>query len=366
MSAASGLAVIISAKEQDPPIWCRFVDGEVVARSKSGALAAQGGHGDADPVMLVIPSSLVTVRQVDLPEDMPVAQIRTVAARLAGEASILETDGLLAASAAQDPRSVAIIARDDLAHVITWARHEGIDPDIIIPAAAVLPEAEDGVASAEIAGSQVVRGAGLVAEVDGWTMPMLGNAPIRRLSAAEVERALAASLATPAFNLRAGEFAKVLRSDIGPDYLKRIAMWTGFIALATLLISLALIVRFHISTARIDDRTLEVARSVLPAANDAVLVNEELDRLLDQRGGSGYGFTGPLSGLMTAMQPTPSVSLTAFSKGEDGLIHATLASARADDINTVLIAVQAAGYSITATSSADPSGRVIAEITVAP
>lgn len=365
MSAASGLAVIISAKEDHAPLWCRFVDGEIVARSKASALAGQDEGGDA-PVMLVIPSSLVTVRQVDLPEAMPAAQMRTVAARLAGEHSILEADGLLAVPSAQDPRSVAIVARDDLAHVITWARHEGVDPDIIIPSAAVLPEDEAGVASADFAGAQIVRGAGFAAEVESWTLPLFGKAPIRRLTAAEVDSALASSLAAPAFNLRAGEFAKLQRSSIGPDYLKRIALWVAFIALVTLLISLALIARYHLSTSRIDGRTVEIAKSVLPAANDAKLASEELDRLLDQRGGSGYGFTGPLSGLMTAMQPTPSVSLTTLSKGDDGLVHATLASARADDINAVLIAVQAAGYRITATSSADPSGRVIAEITVTP
>ena len=64
------------------------------------------------------------------------------------------------------------------------------------------------------------------------------------------------------------------------------------------------------------------------------------------------------------MQDAPGVALTTLSRDADGMVRATLASAKAEDINIVLLALQAAGFTITATSSQDPGGRTLAEITV--
>lgn len=367
MSSPDGLVVILPADADGPPLWWRVIDGSVVSRSAMAAMT--GGEGDAAvrlPVMLVVPQSAVTMRRVDLPADMPPAQARAVAPRMAREASIGEADGLHAVPCVDDPATVAIIARDDIAHFIAWAHRQGIEPDVILPAATILPEPEEGYVAADMGGMKPLRGQGLFADIhDGWTEALAGNGPARRLDAAEVDAAIIAALAAPPVNLRSGEFARPRESGIDADWLKRMAIWIGFIALASLFISLALIAKYHVSAARLDAKAVEVARTVLPAANDAVLAVEELDAMLAQRGG-GYSFTGPVAGLMVAMQSAPGVSLSTLDLGDDGLVHATLASPRAEDINTVLIAVQAAGFRITATSSADSGGRVVADITVKP
>ncbi len=372
MSAAEGLVVILPSRAGGAPIWWKFADGHVVSRSESGARAGLEAGGDnAAPVMLVLPPEATTLRKIALDPAMPPAQARTVALRMAREASLSPAEGLHAVVIEGEgteggAQTVAVIARDDLAHFIAWAREQGIDPDIILPAGALLPEPDERFASAAIGGATLVRGQGICADAgEEWIRALIGDAPVLRLEPADVESAMAAALVSPPANLRSGEFAKRRRSDLDADMLRRMAIWVGFIALASLLISLALIARYHWSAARQDRETVKAAQTVLPAANDAMLAQEELDRMLAQRGG-GAMFTGPVAGLMSVMQSAPAVSLTALRLGDDRMLHATLASARADDINTVLLAYQAAGYTISATSSADPSGRVIAEITVKP
>jgi general secretion pathway protein L len=55
-----------------------------------------------------------------------------------------------------------------------------------------------------------------------------------------------------------------------------------------------------------------------------------------------------------------------MSRTADGLLSAQLAAARVEDINIVLTGLQNAGFTITATSQQDPSGRTLADITVRP
>jgi len=371
VSAGNGLIVLLSADAETDPLWWRLADGHIVARSEKAALA--GAEAEPGTVMIAVPPGIATIRRVELDPAMPQAQARAVAMRKALGSAMADSAEMHAAVLDRDAAAsdgifhVALIARSDLAHIIAWGRHHGIDADIILPAGAVLPDPEQGYARAEIGGAMLVRGQGIVAQADEpWVAAVLADAPVADFPSTEIEASLIGALTNPPVNLRSGPFAKARRSGIDASWWKRIAIWTGFVMLATLLISLVLIAKYEWSAARLDARTVEIAKPLLPAANDAELVAAEIDRMLGEKGAGAYVFTGPLAGLMTAMQPVPGVSLSALSLNDDGLLHATLASARAENINSVLIAVQRAGYRITATSSTDPGGRVIAQITVKP
>ena len=103
---------------------------------------------------------------------------------------------------------------------------------------------------------------------------------------------------------------------------------------------------------------------MLPDASDPAQALAEMEGQLAARGAGGRAFTAPVAGLLSAMQDAPGVALTSLSRDPDGMVRATLASAKADDINIVLLALQAAGFTITATPSQDPGGRTLADITV--
>src|SRR3546814_7115849 len=65
-----------------------------------------------------------------------------------------------------------------------------------------------------------------------------------------------------------------------------------------------------------------------------------------------------------AMGDAPGVSLKKLSHRTDGTLTTTLAAPRVEDINQVLLALQARGYRITAQPMAGSDGQQMANITI--
>ncbi|MGV3770226.1 MAG: type II secretion system protein GspL, partial [Sphingobium phenoxybenzoativorans] len=145
-----------------------------------------------------------------------------------------------------------------------------------------------------------------------------------------------------------------------------VATWLGFTALVSLPLSLIAIIRYNAAASSLDRDSIALASTVLPGVTDPERLEPDLDARLADRGAGAYTFSGPVAGLFTAMQRTENVSLTKLGRSADGMLTATLASAQAADINVVLLALQDAGFTITATSSQGTDGRVLADITVKP
>ncbi|MGE4321990.1 MAG: type II secretion system protein GspL [Sphingobium sp.] len=370
MSAPDALIVALPEEADAQPSWMRVVDGTVVRTGAgTGWLAACGL--DALPqttrVMLVPPAALTVLHWIRHPE-LPARQGRA-AARLAVLADAIGPgDSLIAATDRNDdpaqPHIVAVVARADMAHWLGWAHHHGIDPDIIVPAPLLLPAPREGFNRAVVGGTAVLRGVDVALPADIATPELIGEAAIVDISPARVEAIALAALDAPPFDLRQGDFVKRVRRNWNERAIARIAVWSAAILLVSLLIALIGVVRQHIAAGRIDADSLAMARQVLPQATDVAQAEADMDRQLAARGIGGHGFAGPVAGLMRAMQGAPGVSLTALARDADGTIRATLASVKGEDINIVLLALQAAGFTITATSAQDPSGRTLADITV--
>jgi general secretion pathway protein L len=373
MSVREGLIVTLPGAEADAPTWLRVVDGEIAQSGEgTGWLSACGlaELPSACAVMLVAPVGLTALHWIAYP-DMPVRQGRAAARLAALSESIGPADMLIAAADENDdpaqPHIVAIAARADLQHWLLWAQHHGLDPDAIVPAALVLPAPMDGFVRAKVGGEDVLRGAAAAASAsDPLAAVIIGQDVPVALDAESVRNAMLEGLQAPPLNLRQGDFAKRVRRQVDGQQLRRIAVWCGLIALISLSISLIAMFKLNADTRRLDAQAVEAARTVLPAANDAALVLQDLDARLAERGAGAWGFTGPASGLFSAMQAAPGVSMTSLGRTADGTLRATIAAARAEEINGVLLAIQAAGFTITATSSQDPGGRTLADITVRP
>lgn len=369
MSAREGLIVIVPERADTAPHWLRVIDGAVV-QTGDGAnwLGACGlaALPDDCAVLLVTPAALTTLHWT-LHPDLPVRQGRAVARLAALREASMPADQLFAAVDANAdpavPHLVGITSRADVVHWLLWAQHHGLDPDIILPTSLLLPVPDSGFVRATIAGETVLRGADIV--LPGDLAPVLtGDAPIADLSPGDVEALMIAALAYPPLDLRQGEFAKRVSREWDRAIARRIAILAALVLLVGLLISLTVIVKQNMAANKLDAQSLALARQVLPQASDAAAAEAEMDRMLAARGAGGHAFTGPVAALMSAMQTTPGVTLMALSRDATGMVSATLAGVRAEDINAVLLALQAAGYTITATSSADPSGRTLAQITV--
>jgi general secretion pathway protein L len=370
MSSRDALIIFLPESGEIPPRWMRVVDGAPV-RSGEGAnwLAACGiaALPDQARVLLVPPAALVTLHWITHPE-LPVRQGRAASRLSALAAGLLPADQLFAATDEQDdparPHVVAVASRADMQHWLLWAQHHGLDPDIIVPAPLLLPEPDNGFVRGMVGGEAVLRGADMALSADMALPELVGDAPVADVATGAIDGRAIAALDTPPIDLRQGDFAKRVRRAIDRKRIGRIALWCGLILLASLLIALVGIVRQTMEAGRLDRESLALAQQVLPGAADAAQAQVEMEGQLAARGAGGRAFTAPVSGLLAAMQDAPGVALTSLSRDPDGMVRATLAAAKADDINIVLLALQAAGFTITATPSRDPGGRTLADITV--
>lgn len=373
MTVRDAMIVILPADADGAPEWLRVVDGGIVQTGRgTDWLSACGLQAlpQGATAMLVVPTAATVLHNVAMP-GLPVRQGRAAARIAAIDASIGQAESLLAVSLERDAggtdHQVVVAARADMQHWMLWAQHHGLDPDIVIPGAFVLPQPEHGFVCGRIGQERLLRGDMLVLDADDPLAPVLTrDSEAITLSEDAVRSALMDALAAPEINLRTGDFARRTRQSFDVRQLARIAMWCGFIALVSLVIALIAILRLNSDARRLDAETIQIARAVLPQANDAIQAEREIDAKLAARGTGTYGFAGPVSGLYAAMRGAPSVALTLLDRSADGMVKATLAAPRAEDINVVLLALQAAGFTITATSSQDNSGRVLADITVRP
>lgn len=370
MSGRDGLILFLSEDPATDPHWLRTTDGSVVQRGQGFTWLAASGIPVLPPetrILIVPPAAGVALHWIAHP-DLPVRQGRA-AARLSALASgILPTDQLFAVVDESNdpghPHIVAIAARADMQHWLLQAQHHGLDPDMLVPAPLLLPVPENGIVSGNIGGVPVLRGEAIALPGDLALPELLGDAAVVDIAPDAIERAAIEALDAPPLNLRQGDYAKRRRRTLDTVLLRRIALWSGLILLLSLCIGLTGVVKNYRDAARLDNASLVLAQQVLPDATDPVQALVEMEGQLAARGAGGRAFTAPVSGLLTAMQDVPGVALTTLSRDPDGMIRATLAAARAEDINQVLLAVQAAGFTITATSSQDPGGRTLADITV--
>jgi general secretion pathway protein L len=367
---SEGLIVALPERPGAEPLWMRVANGAVVQKGAGTNWLVACGltalPGDMT-VMLVPPAALVTLHRGAYP-DLPARQGRAAARLAAMAGGIVPADQLFAAADDNDdparPHCVAVAARADMQHWLLWAQHHGLDPDIIVPAPLLLPEPQEGFERAVVGGEAVLRGSDLALAGDLALPELIGDAAVRDVPADQIEARAIAALDRPPLDLRQGDFAKRVRRSFDKPTMARIAVWSGLILLVSLSIALVGLAKQHFAASALDAESLALARQVVPGATDVLQAEAEMDRQLAARGAGGYAFTAPVSGLLSAMQDVPGVSLTALSRDPDGMIRATLAAAKGDDINSVLLALQAAGFAITATPSQDPGGRMLADITV--
>lgn len=196
MSSRDALIVFLPEAAEGAPRWMRVVDG-VLTQSGEGAnwLAACGlaALPDQARVLLVPPAALVTLHWTALP-DLPARQGRAAARLAALAGGLLPADQLFAVADANEdparPHIIAVASRADMQHWLLWAQHHGLDPDIIVPAALLLPENEVGFESGMIGEALVLRGADMALTADMALPELIGDAPVRAVAADEIEARL--------------------------------------------------------------------------------------------------------------------------------------------------------------------------------
>jgi general secretion pathway protein L len=177
------------------------------------------------------------------------------------------------------------------------------------------------------------------------------------------DRLLALSDA-PLLDMRTGPFAPVRSSLWDGAAFRRAALLVAGILLVSVGIGVARLARLQLDIARINNATATAATAALGRDVSADAAASELDARLAATGVVRGSATATLAALMTAMEPHQAVAIDAASWDRAGTLTVTLGAARAEEINPVLLALQSAGYRITAQPRTGSDGRALGDITI--
>lgn len=362
----TGTLLLILPDAPDAPIaWRRYEDDRLA--NKGDDLIARAADGPEDRVIAIAPAGAVKVDWAELPGLAP-AQARAAARLLASENSVTPLDGLHVALGKEEEggdRAIASVERLRLEQWVARAQFLGFDPDAVVPASLLLPRPDEGYIRGEVAGQPVIRSRNSAfLDEPELTDRIVNGAPVTALAPAEAERAMLTILADPPVDLRQGIFAK--RTPWAIDWkLVRRLVWMGVAILGvTILIHIALILKYSTAADATELRTRALAQSALPGgAGDTNAVVALDERLAAARGG-GAGFARSASAIYAAIRAVPNVELTAFDFAVDGSLRFTLAATTAEDITAFQRQLERYGFDGTATTPRVEAGRQIVEMTV--
>lgn len=366
--AQSGLIVTCPASPDAALHWWRAEGGHITARGQDFSPPIPARSDDDAPVVALVPAADTVIRVLGMgsmsaPQAEAAARYRAAELSIGGDLFV----GVRALPGGDTTQVLcATVARARLADHLAELALRGLDPDIIIPVGLLLPQSEQPV-SASFGDLGADRLGDLVLPPDEpLAMVLLGDNAPAQLDQTARDAAILAALADPPVNLRQGEFARrTSLFALGPGQSRTLAWLVGALALVSLAIPVIEIAQNYLGADLAERRALASAQRLVPQASNAAQAEQMLDTRLAERGMGNAMASVPLSGLLSAMQPVAGVTLRQADYRPGGLIGAMIAAPRVEEINTVLIALQNKGYTVTAASRSDATGQAVADITVA-
>jgi len=361
------LALFLPADSEQPWRWLVVRDGAVVARGD--------GLPEPDPlperrVVAIAPAEAVALHWADLP-DRSQAQAITAARLLVAEASVTPLGDLHVAVGREDDlveRPIGVVAIAQMDDWVAMLAEGGFDPEAIVPAPMLLPRPDEGYVVGDFgAESHVVRGRSSgFADEDGLTALVVGDAPLETLDRATLEEAIAAALADPALDLRQGPFALRKRAAIDWLLVRRLAWLLAAILAATLLITLAQVIRYNASASALEAQADALARQGLGRGETVDDAGQQLtDRLARLRGG-GAGFSLTAASVSAAVAATPGAEVTGLSFDASGKLRVSLGVQAQGQIVDIQNRLATAGFAADSGPFAGAAGRMTGTLTVTP
>lgn len=369
------LPPVVALGEGDGPdaAWLRVDDGVIVDSGQDdgwvGAWEKPRDDSPDDRLVALAPAADVPLRWLHYPDAAP-AQA-AAAARIdamknsLGDASALH---VVAGQPAETGQAVPVAVTTHAAMTAwtDWLKARGLSPAAIIPAAAAVPPPEpETLWTADVGGEQIIRTADRAWLSDPELDAMIaGNHAVAPLDADRMREALLLTLAAPPLDLLSGGWKPKRSWSVDPAMLRLAKRLLIALVVVSLAVPVIYALRLASDTGRADDAVVAMAKKAGATASDAAAAEAELDRRLAVAGGGPLAFSVPASALYDAMGDTPGVSLKTLSHRTDGTLTTTLAAPRVEDINEVLLALQARGYRITAQPMAGSDGQQMANITI--
>lgn len=355
------------------PAWLRVDDGVIVDSGQDDgwvdAWEKPEDDGADDRLVALAPAADVPIQWRHYPDAAPAqaaaaARIDTLKDSLGDAAGLHVVSGQPADTGQAVP--VAVTTHVAMAAWTGWLKARGFDPAAIVPVAATVPPPEPGMLwTAELGGEQIVRTVDRAYASDPELDPLIaGGHDIAPLDADRMHEALLLTLAASPIDLLSGGWKPKRSWSVDPAMLRRAKHLFFALVAVSLAIPVIHAIRLSSDSARADDAVVAMAKKAGAAAADAPAAEAELDRRLAAAGGGPLAFSVPASALYDAMGDVPGVTLKSLSHRTDGTLTTTLAAPRVDDVNKVLLALQARGYRITAQPMAGTDGLQMANVTI--
>jgi len=369
---SNALVLFLPERRDDGWRWLRIAGDDVIARGE-GAEAIPQRDVDAidnERVVAIAPAGAMTLDWAELPDLAP-AQARAAARLLASENSIQPIESLHVALGETEEdgtgRPMATVETARMAEWLADLQARGLDPDAIVPSPLLLPRPDAGFVRGDLGGETVLRGRDSGFAEDPALAPWLvGDAATEELTREALERAIVAGVAEPALDLRQGDFARRRRWAIDWKQVRRLAIIAGCVALASLMISLVLIMRYSFAADEEERQAQIAAASALPGGagkgNAIALLDERLAAL---RGG-GYGFSTTAGAVFAAVQAIPGIDLNAMTFERDGTMKLSLTAAAGPEVETVKARLEAMGLRVVPSVFQTVNGRISGDMTVSP
>lgn len=341
-----------------PPLHA--TDLSVLYWTADGQMTRGAGQAD-DRLVLLLPASECTVSWVNIDAATPrqaaaAARAQTLAVAIDAEVHVVAepADGLIA---------VATVSHAVMRHWLGWAEQHGRTVASMMPAALLLPAPAPGTLSvANLAGQKMARNETRAFVMESGMEDILTGSAVQ--IPVDAGPAIADLLGTPRLNLLNGPYAPPRQQWFNRERLKAVAALVALILLISLVIGLARLVRLHADIARIDGETAALASTALGRGITAESATSELDARISAVGVSRGSANAALAALMQAMEAQGAVGIDAASWDRSGTLTVTLGATRADEINPVLLALQNAGYRVTAQPRQGTDGRALGDITI--
>jgi general secretion pathway protein L len=312
----------------------------------TGTLLRFAGGGEALLVAgtpprtaLAVPGTEVAIHWLELAGELTAAQAAAAARLLLADASA-EPLSAMHVAAGRSEDGLTPIALVPNAAMAAWLADQA-DPDLVIPETLLIAAPAEGFVRRGL--DHRGRAAAFSAEPELAAM-LTGGAPVAEISEAAFEAGLPATLADPQINLRQGPFARRRQWKADRGALRRVALLAAALALLTLVVQLALIMRYSFDADRIEAERVALGPGAGAGTRPA------------------FGVLAPL--LFEAVRSTPNLELTRLEYRPDGSLGATVQVDTPATLAAFRARAEASGLSLEAGAMQTTGGRPTAEIVV--
>ncbi len=370
------LLIAFPAADDEALYWWRVADGAVQAAGcdpdpRVASLGDGPDEAQADiRVVSLVASHLTTIMAHAAISDVTDNQA-LAAASMTAKANSLDSANLHIVATMIDTGDgagavvTASVGRDILSAGLVRLQALELDPDEILPSGWLLPGTGDDAASADFGFDQVVRADNLIAADDPALREILfADQAIVPVTGVAFDAMLAGASEKCDLNFRSGPFAKKTQRAIDAKQKRRLGWMAAALVILSFAIPLVQLAKYHWAASAADEAALASAAPVIGDQENPDSAERALDQRLIAENRGNIMFPVPASALYSALQQVPNVSMTRMAYGENGIVTATLSAVRNEDINPALLALQEAGFVITATPRTDATGSAQADITV--